>query len=740
MPSLRQKVTTYFRQLSFIGDSRDGARHSGVLSPRKVDDGTFITKYLEGRMDSVFSPGPDIHHGKEPNELPDLEVACYPSGSHTVTAACTGPDEGLTAVRRSKLHLSAGSDIDFIDTNYDQELEVRKSTTSQQKHKFSNAKYRSDQNANKTPSTRQRKNSRTGELPADKPDSKNEKQTSINVVVSMVSKRQISIDTSDGTKAETQTITDQLDLLESVKVNDNFGMDSTLSNAAQMQQNLSDLCFNRNDVENEANTSPSITNPPTEPIAGVDNWKTETEHAYGISVSLYENNFLTKEPMGNPIADCYGLVVRGNSCAMALADGVNWGEGARLAGRSAVQGCLEYLNTAIFGMAQSTAANSTRDVFVSLLRSLWEGHACILETGGALSTLTVVVVLPLGEEHLGKYVVCSCNVGDSLGYVYSKKHGVREFTQGSHDISSMRDMRDALGAIGPVDGNKPELSNLTLSMTIVESGDIVFLTSDGISDNFDPVVGKFAEAFSTEKKQIEPQLAPKRQNKSTSALHPRTTKEEKQEKRYSVHNQPVSHASGSSSSSSTSNQPPQRPPRVKKSISVSHSQKSASGIEASARPKYLRSHTVIEPRTSHKSTLKFSRSAAGLPIVSAYQRHALTLLRLEDLLSYGINGTLRPCPSARKLCHLLVDFVKMITAARRKMLEQRELFYKIVTDPATGIRREVELTRVQHRAARKRIVESTLFSSLPGKLDHATVVAFTVGSGLQTTEFNETNF
>lgn len=48
MPSLRQKVTTYFRQLSFIGDSRDGPRHSGVLSPRKVDDGTFITKYLEG--------------------------------------------------------------------------------------------------------------------------------------------------------------------------------------------------------------------------------------------------------------------------------------------------------------------------------------------------------------------------------------------------------------------------------------------------------------------------------------------------------------------------------------------------------------------------------------------------------------------------------------------------------------------------------------------------------------------
>jgi len=76
-------------------------------------------------------------------------------------------------------------------------------------------------------------------------------------------------------------------------------------------------------------------------------------------------------------------------------------------------------------------AASTREVFVSLLRSFWAAHACILEVGGALSTLTAAVVLPLGGEHVNKYAVCSCNVGDSLGYVYSKKHGVREFTQGS---------------------------------------------------------------------------------------------------------------------------------------------------------------------------------------------------------------------------------------------------------------------------------------------------------------------
>ena len=68
------------------------------------------------------------------------------------------------------------------------------------------------------------------------------------------------------------------------------------------------------------------------------------------------------------------------------------------------------------------------------------------------------------------------------------------FVSGSHDIYSMRDMRDALGALGPVDGKNPELNNLTVSLTLADENDIVFLTSDGISDNFDPVVGKFALA------------------------------------------------------------------------------------------------------------------------------------------------------------------------------------------------------------------------------------------------------
>lgn len=284
-------------------------------------------------------------------------------------------------------------------------------------------------------------------------------------------------------------------------------------------------------------------------------------------------------------------------------------------------------------------------------------------------------------------------------------------------------MRDALGALGPVDGNKPELGNLTLSMTIVEKGDIVFLTSDGVSDNFDPVVGKFAEAEPESSAASAPEppkqeIAPKRQNKSASSLHSRRA-------------QPSSSsASGNklSSVSFSTSDIPVRPPRTKKTSLTAAAISNPMPVSEPlpVRPKYMRSKTLIEPRHTSKSSPRthIRKSAAGLPIVSAYQRHALTLLRMSDLFCYGINGTLRPC-NAKRLCNLLIDFTKMITSAKRKLLEQHELFWKVSYDPS-GQRKQVEMNRLQQRSARKRMVDSH-FSSLPGKLDHASVVAWCVG-------------
>jgi hypothetical protein len=171
----------------------------------------------------------------------------------------------------------------------------------------------------------------------------------------------------------------------------------------------------------------------TELIADVTHWNAPSsgDHGYGTAISLYEKNLITNEHTGNPIADCYAMISRRDNCVMALADGVNWGEKARLASCAAIQGSIEYLSRALF--SSTNVAKTTNEVFVSLLRSFWSAQDFILEVNGHLTTLSVVVILPISdndEAHKNKYVVCACNVGDSLGYIYSKKHGVREFTQG----------------------------------------------------------------------------------------------------------------------------------------------------------------------------------------------------------------------------------------------------------------------------------------------------------------------
>lgn len=756
-------MTTYLRQLSFINEPREHdvptnrrrrcPINAGDATGGGGDDGCFVTRYLDGRM--VTKPkeaDTEIYHGKEPVNLPDWPLLCAPNTTRAppLTAACTGPDDGLASIRRSRLHLSAGPDIDFIDTANDDDDQQERAAGDELAIRRSAQKAKAAQPRRSLPIADPNAN------PIGNGTAKPTKNVTISIVVSTIS-----------TNPDSSQMIKQIGILPSPPPNDNepfcraAAATAAVNGASQLLQGT---LADERDWDGQGSAAV--------------NWKLENDHAYGLSVSLYEKNCVTDERVGEPIADCYGLMVRGQSAVMAMADGVNWGEqyttdcvmcnvivnaliylgeGARLAARSAVQGCLEYLDTAVLGHGAAGeclempkrvphrpqtkmyymihtggATETTRKVFVSLLRSFWEAHASILEVGGALSTLTAAVVLPLGSAALtttDRHVVCACNVGDSFGYVYSKTHGVREFTQGSHDILNMRDMRDALGALGPVAGNQPELSNLTLSMTIVEPGDIVFLTSDGISDNFDPVVGKFAEPFTEARPMaaangaVVPGLAPKRQNRSTSAIVSTSTTAR------SV--RPIS----SSSAARPPLQPNAQRQPVQRSESHSHNRtRPALSIReptakpaTTERPKFLRSHTVIEPRAAitHEVRRKLSTK---LPLVTGQQRHALTLLRLDDLLCYGINGTHRPCPSARKLCHLLVDFAKMITVARRSLLEQRELYYRTVTDAVTGLRSEVELNKLQQRAARKRVVDGSTFGQLPGKLDHASVVAFTVES------------
>uniref|UniRef100_A0A182PPU6 PPM-type phosphatase domain-containing protein n=1 Tax=Anopheles epiroticus TaxID=199890 RepID=A0A182PPU6_9DIPT len=640
MPSFRQKVTTYFRQLSFVSE-RDQRGPAPQCS--SIATGSFMTRYLEGEWEPPDSTAP-IYHGKLPEDLPDVRIGRYVVNQSEDDASYTGPFEGLTGVRRAKAHLTVEDDIDYIDVIQD------------------------------PASTSQLDKSNKPSVPVLDSNSNSKSLTSNTGVKHSISKNQ----TIGGEKH-----------LETKKASD-------------------------------------------DPIANITDWNRPNEDAYGISVSLYEKHLHNSGNVGDPIADCFGIVSRADSCIMAMADGVNWGEGARIAARSAIQGAVEYLSSAVYGIHQVT---STKAIFLSLIRSFWEAHNYILQVGGALSTLTVAIVLPV--ESSEQSIVCCCNVGDSLGYIFSKNNTVREITMGSHDVSLMRDMRDALGALGPVYGDKPEMSNLTLSMSYVDEGDIVFLTSDGISDNFDPVVGKFAEAVGNKasstsnnsshtvstgkppvlnqhhhERKIKAGLAPKKQNKSAPMLT------------LAQSSGATDHQHGNANHSSGSRTDRKLPVPVRKpGPQIAGTQDKGYGS------KYVtRSKTFIEPAAVTRRTSNIVAkppSAMVLPQVTAQQRHVLTLLRIADLLVYGINGSLRPCTNAKQLCQLLIDFVSCITAAKRKLLEQRELYYKVVSTP-DGSRKEVPHSAQEHKVIRKRMVDGTTFSLLPGKLDHASIVAYTV--------------
>lgn len=102
------------------------------------------------------------------------------------------------------------------------------------------------------------------------------------------------------------------------------------------------------------------------------------------------------------------------------------GTKASIAARSAVHGSIEYLNRALFCPSINSELTTTKDVFVALLRSFHAAHSLILQEQGMLTTLTVCTILPLPNSNTDtnicekKYIACTCNVGDSLAYVYSR--------------------------------------------------------------------------------------------------------------------------------------------------------------------------------------------------------------------------------------------------------------------------------------------------------------------------------
>ena len=220
---------------------------------------------------------------------------------------------------------------------------------------------------------------------------------------------------------------------------------------------------------------------------GIYDWSDRKDFAYGNVFSLYEKDSISNVQTGEPLADALAIVTRQNCSILALADGVSWGRKSKLSSNCAVHGATIYLCEHI------DSCTTTKDVFCSILHAFEKAQQEIVEMEATLTTLCVGVVVQLQEKD--RWAFCVVNVGDSYAYFYNKKIGVKEVTYGSHPLDEERDMRFSGGSLGPADGYNPDLGNLTCSFVIIEKDDIVFLCSDGISDNYDPAIAMFNPKF-----------------------------------------------------------------------------------------------------------------------------------------------------------------------------------------------------------------------------------------------------
>lgn len=269
-------------------------------------------------------------------------------------------------------------------------------------------------------------------------------------------------------------------------------------------------------------------------------------------------------------------------------------------------------------------------------------HDVILKTDGGLTTLCVAFVAPLSNSK--QFAICVVNVGDSLGYVFSRHHGIREITTASHDITVERNIRDARGAIGPVRGLRndlkfspllknyfvgkdPDLANLTCSVTFCDAGDIVFLTTDGVSDNFDPVVTKVAVA-----------------------------------------------------------------------------------------PKQIRSKSDSDDTTENSDEITAGNYECGItqdgrPEMIPSERHQYAVKEMERIIHEHELETEQSI-SAQELCASIILHVVKLTENRRKILENPQVWKKL---------RNEEAKKKRDDGVREKL------RAEPGKLDHATIVAYEIG-------------
>lgn len=107
---------------------RRGTTSTRTLSSQNTFKGTSPFEAVFRRREHFLFPrhitlkeGPPILNGKNPTDLPNYDLGRYETGSESIVGCYSGPNGGLTTVRRVEKHLSVtDADIDFIDTPHEE--------------------------------------------------------------------------------------------------------------------------------------------------------------------------------------------------------------------------------------------------------------------------------------------------------------------------------------------------------------------------------------------------------------------------------------------------------------------------------------------------------------------------------------------------------------------------------------------------------------------------------------------
>lgn len=243
------------------------------------------------------------------------------------------------------------------------------------------------------------------------------------------------------------------------------------------------------------------------------------------------------------------------------------------------------------------------------------------------------------------------------------------------------------------------MSNLNYSLMYIKENDIVFLVSDGVSDNLDPIVSQTARRSANIINDSSPSNKPATNNNSKiNRSSSQLAKNNSKQAGFFFNNAPQ--LSMKKSPSSTG------PISTMYESNVSNVSNFHIIPENITKAGDKGSQLDSGPLFNDDQTVNLS----SLPEMSPYERYLCSLAHMNEILLR--NRTLNDELSAQETCAILIEHVMRLTAQKRETLEKGIIEAASLPEPEKAIFQ----AKLREKAQKMR-----------GKLDHASIVAYEVG-------------